>query len=103
MIVLKIICLVITVITCVVNVIYLVNVTRTFSDRFYEKLGNYDDRKLEKYKNGLYDYSDNIRIVRMYILRCGFLGMVTTEKLQKQIKVKMNALLLRGVHFIKKL
>ena len=58
MIVLKIICLAITVITCVVNVIYLVNATRTFSDRFYEKLGNYDDRKLEKYKNGLYDYSD---------------------------------------------
>lgn len=58
MIVLKIICLAITVITCVVNIVYLVNATRTFSNRFYEKLGNYDDRKLEKYKNGLYDYSD---------------------------------------------
>ena len=58
MIVLKIICFIVTVITCVVNVIYLINSTKTFSDRFYKKYENYDDRKLEKYKNGLYDYSD---------------------------------------------
>ena len=58
MIILKIICFIVTVITCIVNVIYLINSTKTFLDRFYEKLGNYDDRKLEKYKNGLYDYSD---------------------------------------------
>ena len=58
MMVLKIICLAITVITCVVNIVCLVKSTKNFSDRFYKKLGNYDDRKLEKYKNGLYDYSD---------------------------------------------
>lgn len=58
MIVLKIICLVITVITCIVNVIYLIKATRTFLDRFYKKYENYDDKKLEKYRNGLYDYSD---------------------------------------------
>lgn len=58
MIVLKIICLVITVITCVVNVIYLINSTKTFSDRFYKKYENYDDKKLEKYRNGLYNRTD---------------------------------------------
>ena len=58
MIVLKIICLVITVITCVVNVIYLINATKTFLDRFYKKYENYDEKKLEKYRNGLYNRTD---------------------------------------------
>lgn len=58
MIVLKIICFIVTVITCVVNVIYLIKSTKTFSDRFYKKYENYDDKKLEKYRNGLYNRTD---------------------------------------------
>ena len=58
MIVLIIICLVITVIICVVNIVYLINSTKTFLDRFYKKYENYDDKKLEKYRNGLYNRTD---------------------------------------------
>ena len=58
MIVLKIICFIVTVITCIVNVVYLIKSTKTFSDRFYKKYENYDEKKLEKYRNGLYNYSD---------------------------------------------
>ena len=45
-------------ITCVVNIVCLVKSIKNFSDKFYKKLGNYDDRKLEKYKNGLYNRTD---------------------------------------------
>mgnify|MGYP007106077752 CR=1 FL=1 len=57
MIVLKIICLVITVITCVVNVIYLVKFCKGFMGKFNKIYATYGLGENEKYKG--YDFDDN--------------------------------------------
>lgn len=57
MIVLKIICLIITVITCIVNVIYLVKFCKGFMGKFNKIYASYGLDENEKYKG--YDFDDN--------------------------------------------